>query len=89
MPLNSQYMGRAYGALRSELGRVACAEGWGVTLFEFVAEHGRKPNGGDEQQACRDHAATISAAKPGWPAVCRNARARRVARFERIAHGRE
>jgi hypothetical protein len=89
MPLNSQFMGRAYGALRSELGRTACAEGWGIALFEFVGEHGRKPNDGEERQACRDRAAAITAAKPGWPAVCRNAHDRRVARFERIAHGRE
>jgi hypothetical protein len=89
MPLNSEYMGRAYSALRSPLGRQACAEGWGVSLFEFVAEHGRKPNEGDEQQACRDRAVSIATAKANWPAVCRDAHDRRIARFERIAHGCE
>jgi hypothetical protein len=33
MPLNSEYMARAYSALRSPLRRQACAEGWGVSLF--------------------------------------------------------
>jgi hypothetical protein len=86
MPLNSQFMGRAYGVLRSELGRTACAEGWGITLFEFVAQHGRKPNDGEERRACRDYAATIAAAKANWPGPLRDAHSRRAARFERIAN---
>jgi hypothetical protein len=89
MPLNSQYFGRAYGALRSHLGRTACAEGWGVTLFDFVAEHGRAPKEGDEREACRDRAAAIAAAKADWPGACRDAHDRKIARFERIAHGLE
>jgi hypothetical protein len=89
MPLQSRFMGRAYDVLRSELGRIACAEGCGVTLFEFVAQHGRKPNEGDEQQACRDRAAAIAAAKADWPAFCRDAHTRRAVRFQRIAHGLE
>ena len=89
MPLNSNFMGRAYGVLKSDLGRQACIEGWGVTLFEFVAQHGRKPNEGIEQMACRYDAARIAAAKADWPAVCRAAHHRRVARFERIANGCE
>ena len=89
MPLKSEFMGRAYGALRSELGRTACAEGWGITLFEFVAEHGRRPAEGDEQDHLRAHAAEIGAAKAGWPGVARDAHTRRAARFERIANGLE
>ena len=89
MTLKSEFMGRAYGALRSELGRTACAEGWGISLFEFVAEHGRRPADGDEQDHLRARAAEIDAAKAGWPAVCRNAHTRRAARFERIANGLE
>lgn len=89
MPLQSKFMGRAYGALRSPLGRQACAEGWGVTLFEFVAEQGCAPKEGDEQQACRDRAAAIAASKVDWPPVCRQAHDRRVTRFERIANGLE
>jgi ATP phosphoribosyltransferase regulatory subunit HisZ len=89
MPLQSRFMGRAYDVLRTELGRTACAEGWGVTLFEFVAQHGRKPTEGYELLACRDRAAAIAAAKADWPAFCRDAHTRRAARFERIAHGLE
>ena len=89
MPLKSEFMGRAYGALRSELGRTACAEGWGITLFEFVAEHGRRPAEGDEQDHLRAYAAEIGAAKAGWPGVARDAHTRRAQRFERIANGLE
>ena len=89
MPLNSQFMGRAYDALRSPLGRQACAEGWGVSFFEFVAQEGRKPNEGAERDRLRAYAAEIAAAKTQWPAVCRNAHDRRIARFERIANGLE
>jgi hypothetical protein len=89
MALNTEFMGRAYGALRTELGRAACAQGWGIALFEFVAEHGRKPNDGDEREACRVHAAEIAAAKAKWPAVARDAHTRRAQRFERIANGLE
>jgi hypothetical protein len=89
MPLEAKFMGRAYGVLRSDLGRSACAEGWGVALFEFVAMHGRKPNDGAEQQACREHAAVIAAVKADWPAFCRDAHTRRAARLERIAYGLE
>jgi len=89
MPLKSHFMGRAYDALRSPLGRQACAEGWGVSFFEFVAQEGRKPNAGAEQDQLRAFADAIAAAKAEWPAVCRNAHDRRIARFERIANGLE
>jgi hypothetical protein len=89
MPLQSRFMGRAYDALDSERGRTACAQGWGIAFFEFIAQHGRKPNEGEEQRACRDGAAAIAAAKADWPPVFRDAHTRRAARFERIAHGLE
>jgi hypothetical protein len=75
-----------------------CAHRWGarpapraggVAFFEFVAQEGRKPNEGAEQDQLRAHATAIAAAKAEWPAICRAAHDRRVARFERIAHGRE
>jgi hypothetical protein len=89
MPLKPEFMGRAYGALRSELGRIACAERWGITLFDFVAEHGRRPADGDELDQLRVDAAEIAAAKTKWPRVCLDAHTRRAARFERIANGLE
>jgi hypothetical protein len=89
MPLKSEFMGRAYGTLRSPLGRKACAEGWGVALFAFVAQQGRKPNEGAEQDQLRAQAAEIDAAKATWPPVFRDAHTRRAQRFERIANGLE
>jgi hypothetical protein len=89
MPLKSHFMGRAYDALRSPLGRRACTEGWGVSFFEFVAQEGRKPNEGAEQDQLRAHAVAIAKVKADWPAVCRAAHDRRIARFERIANGLE
>ena len=89
MPLKIEFMGRAYGALRSGLGRTACAEGWGLSLFAFVAEHGRRPAEGVEQDQLRAQAAEMDAAKPTWPAVFRDAHNHRAARFERIANGLE
>jgi hypothetical protein len=89
MPINPEFMGRAYGALRSPLGRQACAEGWGNSLFDFVAEHGRKPNAYEEQEGCRARAEEIAAAKASWPSCSRNAHDRRAQRFERIANGLE
>ena len=88
MPLKSEFMGKAYGALRSELGRRACREGWSITLFEFIAANGVWPDA-EQQHDLRGHAAEIEAAKATWPEVCRNAHTRRAERFERIAHGLE
>jgi hypothetical protein len=88
MTLKTEYMGRAYGALRSELGRTACAEGWGIGLFEFVAQHGARPTPA-EQEALRERADDIDAAKANWPAAARDAHNRRAQRFERIANGLE
>jgi hypothetical protein len=88
MPLKSEHMGKAYGALKSQLGRRACREGWGVGLFEFIAERGVWP---DPQQIDQmiDHAAEIHAAKAEWPAFARDAHTRRAQRLERIANGLE
>jgi hypothetical protein len=89
MAHNPAFYGRAYDALRSALGRQACAEGWGIPFFDFVAEQGRKPAEGDEQDQCRAIAARVAAAKPKWPRVAREAHDRKIARFERIANGSE
>lgn len=88
MPLSSEHMGKAYGALRSELGRRACRESWGIGLFEFIASRGVWPDR-EEQDRLRDHAKKIDAAKANWPAVARDAHTRRAQRFERIANGLE
>lgn len=79
--------GRAYGMLRSTLGRQACSQGWQIQLFDFVREHGRKPNEGEEIRDCRDRAHRIAMAKLDWPEVARNAHTAKMKRFERIAHG--
>ena len=55
MPLEAKFMGKAYGALKSALGRRACSEGWGVALFEYIAEHGVWPTS-DQQQGLIAHA---------------------------------
>lgn len=81
--------GRAYDALRSNLGRQACAQGWQIQFFDFVREHGRKPLDGDEIRDCRDRAHRIAMAKLGWPAIARDSHTRKMQRFERIAHGLE
>jgi hypothetical protein len=81
-------MRKAYAALRSDLGRRACNEGWGVTLFEYVAEHGVWPDA-ERREQLRDCAEHIEAAKADWPAVARDAHTRRAQRFERIANGLE
>ena len=47
----------------AELGRTACAEGWGIALFEFVAEHGRSRPRARNMDGCRAQAAEIAAAK--------------------------
>ena len=82
-------LGRAYGMLRSDLGRRACAEGWQIQFFDFVRQHERKPNE-EEQAALRAKAAQLAEQRRSW----RNASAlaahqNRAARFERIAHGLE
>lgn len=88
MPLQAEHMGKAYGALKSQLGRRACREGWGIGLFEFIAEQGRWPETGELDQLIA-HAAEIAEAKAGWPAFARDAHTRRAARLERIANGLE
>lgn len=88
MPLKSEHMGKAYGALKSQLGRRACREGWGVGLFEFIAANGVWPDR-EQQDRLRDKADEIEAAKAGWPAFARDAHTRRAARLERIANGLE
>lgn len=80
--------GRAYGILRTDLGRQACRQAWQIQLFDFAREHGRKPVG-DEIADCRDRAHRIAIAKLGWPDVARNAHTARMQRFERIAYGLE
>jgi hypothetical protein len=88
MPLKAEHMGKAYGALKSQLGRRACREGWGVGLFEFIAEHGAWP---DPQQIDQliTHAAEIAEAKESWPAFARDAHTRRTERLGRIADGQD
>jgi hypothetical protein len=86
MPLKSEFMGKAYGALKSELGRRACREGWGIALHDFIAEQGVWPDH-DQQDQIRAQAAEIEAAKPKWPAVFRDAHTRKAQRFERIVNG--
>jgi hypothetical protein len=81
--------GRAYDALRSDLGRQACSQGWQIQFFDFVREHGRKPAGEAEIRDCRDRAHRIAMAKLGWPDVARNAHTAKMQRFERIAYGSE
>lgn len=88
MPLQTQHMGKAYAALRSDLGRRACSEGWGIAVFEYIAEHGVWPDR-EMQDRLRDYADEIEAAKADWPAVARDAHTRRARRFERIANGLE
>jgi hypothetical protein len=80
--------GRAYGILKTELGRQACAQGWQIQLFDFAREHGRKPEG-DEIRDCRDRAHRIAIAKLGWPAIARECHTRKMQRLERIAYGLE
>jgi hypothetical protein len=80
--------GRAYGILKTDLGRQSCAQGWQIQLFDFAREHGRKP-AGDEIADCRDRAHRIAIAKLGWPAIARECHTRKMQRFERIAHGLE
>lgn len=88
MPLRSEHMGKAYGSLRSELGRRACREGWVITLFEYIAANGTWPDT-EQQTRLRDQAAEIDAAKANWPPVARDAHTRRAQRFERIANGQD
>jgi hypothetical protein len=88
MPLQSQHMGKAYGALKSQLGRRACREGWGVGLFEFIATNGVWPDPHQIDQLIA-RAAEIAEAKESWPAFARDAHTRRAQRLERIAHGLE
>ena len=88
MPLNPDFIGRAYGALKSELGRRACREGWGIALHDFIAEQGVWPDA-EQQDRLRADAAEKAASKPSWPAVFRNAHTRKAQRFERIANGLE
>ena len=80
--------GRAYGVLRSDLGHQACRQAWQIQLFDFVREHGRKPEG-EEIADCRDRAHRIAIAKLGWPAIARECHTRKMQRFERIAYGLE
>jgi hypothetical protein len=80
--------GRAYGILKSQLGRQACAQGWQIQLFDFALKHGRKPEG-DEIAECRDRAHRIAIDKRGWPAIASECHSRKMQRFERIAHGLE
>lgn len=88
MPLNPDFMGRAYSALKSELGRQACAEGWGIALFEHVAQHGERPDY-FQQNELRAHAELMEERKLRWPAFARDAHDRRAQRLERIANGNE
>jgi hypothetical protein len=88
MPLNPDFMGKAYGALMSELGRRACREGWGVALFEFVAERGRWPDDEEKRQIIA-HAAELAEAAGKLPAFARGTIDRKAARYERIANGLE
>lgn len=80
--------GRAYGMLRSSMGRQACAEGWQVQLFDFIREHERKPEG-DEIEECRARARTNAEERTGWPQVARDAHTAKMKRFEMIANGQE
>jgi hypothetical protein len=88
MPLKAEHMGKAYGALKSALGRRACREGWGIALHDFIAEQGVWPDT-QQQDQLRAHAAENEAAKPKWPALFRDAHTRKAERFERIANGLE
>lgn len=80
--------GRAYGILKSQLGRQACAQGWQIQLFDFALKHGRKPEG-EEIAELRDRAHRIAIDKRGWPAIAAECHSRKMQRFERIAHGLE
>lgn len=88
MSLKSEHIGKAYGSLRSELGRRACREGWGIALFDHIASNGVWPNA-EEQDRLRRSAAEIAADKATWPESSRNAHTRRAERMERIANGLE
>ena len=88
MPLKAEFMGRAYGALKSALGRRACSEGWGVALFEYIAEHGVWPTH-DQEPALIAHAEKMAADRAKLPAKYRLRLDNRAARFERIANGLE
>jgi hypothetical protein len=88
MPLEAKHMGKAYGAIKSALGRRACAEGWGVALFEYIAEHGVWPTY-DQEQALIAHAQKMAAQRAKLPAKFRLRLDNRAARLERIAHGSE
>lgn len=89
--------GRAYGMMRSELGRRACTEGWPIQLFDFFVANGRKPDE-REEATLRAEAARLAEQRLGWTAAIRRIPAIAVAlaahkqkseRLERIAYGRE
>lgn len=89
--------GRAYGMMRSDLGRRACAEGWPVQLFDFLVANGRKPDEREEVML-RAEAVRLAEQRLGWSKAIRTIPAiavaiathkQKSARFERIAHGLE
>ena len=88
MPLKPEHMGKAYGAIQSDLGRRALREGWGVALWEFIAEKGVWPDPAQQDQL-RVHAAETEARKRRWPAFARKAHEGRAQFLERIANGLE
>ena len=89
--------GRAYGMVKSDLGRRACAEEWQIQLFEFFVEHGRKPDE-HEQAALRAEAAKHAEERNSWSKAIRRipgiavaiaAHKQKSANLERIANGIE
>lgn len=89
--------GRAYGMMRSDIGRQACAEGWQIQLFEFFVKHGRRPDV-HEQAALRAEAARLAEERRGWSKAIRRipaiavaiaAHKQKSANLERIANGLE